>query len=64
MTKEEIKKLFEDSLLPMEILAKDRFDYFLNESNDEKANVLIERIRNDEIRHIGLVKRAIEILNK
>lgn len=64
MTKEEIKKLFEDSLLPIEILAKDRFDYFLSESNDEKANALIERIRNDEIRHIELVKRAIEILNK
>lgn len=64
MTKEEIKKLFEDSLLPMEILARDRFNYFLDESNDEKANALIERIRNDEIRHIELVKRAIEILNK
>lgn len=64
MTKEEIKKLFGDSLLPMEILAKDRFDYFLKESSDEKANTLIKRIRDDEIRHIGLVKRALEILNK
>ena len=64
MTKEEIKKLFEDSLLPMEVLARDRFDYFLTESGDEKANALIERIRDDEIRHIGLVKRAIEILSK
>lgn len=64
MTKEEIKKLFEDSFLPIEILAKDRFDYFLQESNDEKANKIIERIRDDEIRHIGLVKRAIEILSR
>lgn len=64
MTKEEIKKLFKDSLLPMEILARDRFDYFLSESNDEKSNILIEGLRNDEIKHIELVKRALEILNK
>lgn len=64
MTKEEAKKLFEDSLLPTEILAKDRFDYFLQESSDKKANAIIERIRNDEIRHIELVKKAIEILSK
>ncbi|MEK7124039.1 MAG: hypothetical protein AAB851_04065 [Patescibacteria group bacterium] len=62
--KEEIKKLFEDSFLPTEILAKERYDYFLKESSYKKANVAIKKIRDDEIRHIAMVKRVIEIASR
>lgn len=62
--KEQLKKLFEDSFLPTEILAKERYDYFLQESSYEKANAVIKKIRDDEIRHIELVKKVIGILDK
>lgn len=62
--KKQLKTLFEDSFLPTEILAKKRYDYFLQESSYEKANAVIKKIRDDEIKHIGLVKKVIDILNK
>lgn len=63
MDKDTIKKQFEEHFLPLEILAKENFDNFLQESPDEKANEVIRWIRDDEIRHIELVKRAIELLD-
>lgn len=62
--KQQLKKLFEDSFLPTEILAKERYDYFLKESGYKKANEVIKKIRDDEIKHIELVKKIIEILNE
>lgn len=62
MTKQEITQQFEEHFLPLEMLAKERFEYFLQESPDEKANEAIRAIRDDEIRHIELCKKVIEML--
>lgn len=62
MTKQEVVQQFEEHFLPLEMLAKERFDYFLQESPDEKANEIITMIRDDEIRHIELCKKVIAML--
>lgn len=64
MEKENIKKIFENTLLPMEILAKERFEIFLRNSSSQKANEVIRKILEDEIRHIELCNKAIKILSK
>lgn len=64
MDKDNIKKQFEERILPLEIEAKEEFEYFLRESPNEKANKVIKWIRDDEIRHIELCKKVIEILKK
>lgn len=64
MLKEEMKKIFADSFLPIETLAKERFEHFLKESENQKANEVIQWILNDEIKHISMVNRVLDILNK
>lgn len=64
MDKNNLKKIFEDSMLTMEILAKERYEIFLRNSRNQKANEVIEKILADEIRHIELCRKIIALLSK
>jgi len=64
MDKNNLKKIFEDSILTMEVLAKERYEIFLRNSQNKKANEVIEKILADEIRHIELCDKIITLLSK
>lgn len=64
MEKNSIKNIFENTLLPMEKLAKERFEIFLRNSPSPKANDVIKKILDDEIRHIELCEKIIAMLSK
>jgi rubrerythrin len=64
MIKPTLIKTFKEKFLPREEEARDIYDQMLQISDDEEANNMVAAIRDDEIRHIELCKRAIEILEK
>jgi rubrerythrin len=57
------KEDFED-LLKIEIRARDYYNALLEEVADERVRKNIEEIRDDEIRHMELAERILQIISK
>lgn len=62
MNTDTLRKEF-DSMLEMEKRAKYSYDHYIDQVDDEAIKQKLTEIRDDEIMHIKIVERLIEIVS-
>lgn len=53
-----------DSILKLEITARNHYDNILSQTTDQTVRRNIEIIRDDEIRHIKIAEKMIKIISE